>query len=49
VQPHDGKAQLVRSRGRKLAGEPDLPGAILSLVWDGDGYDRGRFIETLKQ
>lgn len=32
-----------------LAGELDLHGAMVSLLWDGDGYDRERFIETLKE
>lgn len=32
----------------EIAGELDVHGAMMSLVWDGDTFDRGRFIETLK-
>ncbi len=32
-----------------LAGELDVHGAMMSLLWDGDRFDRGQFIETLKK
>jgi hypothetical protein len=33
----------------ELAGELDIHGAMMSLVWDGDRFDRGQFIDTLKE
>jgi hypothetical protein len=33
----------------ELAGELDIHGAMMSLVWDGDSFDKGQFIDTLKE
>lgn len=32
-----------------LAEELDLHGAMMSVVWDGEGFEKGRFIETLRE
>lgn len=33
----------------EIAQELDVHDAMMSLVWDGNRYDRGRFIEILKE
>jgi len=41
--------RCVGGEGEQLAGQLDLHGAMVSLGGDGDGYERGRFIETLEE